>query len=147
MEGTERTAAEVAVDWLRKGFDAVREAGRRYISEAEERAAFDEYSQGVNRATAALVDVCNDKAAIAEALHEHWGVDLQEAEERVQWEMRVYAPARRLERFLVEKQHFTKAEAGRYLRENAVKIKLRHDPKLSTMKQERLYREIENTRA
>lgn len=143
MEGQGKTIGSVAMDWLSKGFDVIREGGRQYISEREEQAAFDEYRRGIDRAVAALTDVSQDKAAIAKALHAHWGVDYEEAEKRVQYEMRVNAPCRRLIRYLQDEMNYTEAEAKDYIRKSQAKILLNHEPKLSTMKAKDFYRELE----
>ena len=143
MTSSERTIGDIAADWTMKAFHAVQESGRQWLSEKEEQAAFEEYERGLNRAVAALSEVTNDKEAMAKALHRHWGVEISEAEDRVQWEMRVNAPARNLERFLQMELNFSKSEARSYMKEKMVRIRLKNDRRLSALKPKELYRELE----
>ena len=128
---------------LMRSFEVVRQCGRDYIDERERNAAFEQYCSDVEAAVGLPADVTNDRAVIIRVLREYWHIEGDDAEGLLHEEMRVRAPLRRLGRFLVEKRNYLPVEVERYLDDNRVKSRLRHESKLSTLTAEQLYREIE----
>lgn len=124
------------INGVREDFQAQR------TQEIQEAVDF-EFSRGLDRAVAALFEVTKDKSAIVPMLQKYWGIDIDEAEKRVQWEARTCAPIRGLERLLREKKNYTDEEAQRYIRESKVVSRLRQEPELSKMKPEQLYNELQ----
>lgn len=144
MDKQNETTEHPAAILLKGTFDAIREGGRRFVSEAEKQAALEEYVNRLDRAIAALVDVSNDKDAIVEAIQTHWDVSREEAKNRVFFEIRFNSPCRRLAHFLEDEKNYSPTEAEIYLKEKRVRTLLRQEPKLSTMKPKDLFRELEN---
>lgn len=128
---------------LMRGFEVVCQCGGDFIDERERSAAFAQYCSDVETAVGSLVDATNDRAVIIRLLREYWHIEGDEAEGLLHEEMRVHAPLRPLRRFLMERRNYLPVEAERYLEDNRVKSRLRHEAKLSTLTAEQLYREIE----
>lgn len=126
-----------------EAFEIVRDGAREYVDSRAEEAAYEEFERGLRRTLAVLSDVTEDREAMVAALQQHWGLSYEEASGCVHREMRVDAPCRRLERYLQTEKNYAQHEVSRYIRDNKVKLRLNHEPELSTMKPEKLYREIE----
>lgn len=134
-----RNALEIA-------FEATHESFVTFLEKREREAAFNEYVLGLERTVSALADVTNNQETMVAILQRYWGLDYSLAREYVHNELRLNAPCRRLERYLENEKNYSEAEAMRYIRENNVRIILRHEPDLSMRDCEELYLEIERRR-
>lgn len=134
------------VDGVKRAGAFLEETARGAVFDHEDRAVQEageyELYRDLRRLVAALVDVSNDKEAIAGSLRRHWGIDQDEAERLVRQEMREHLPIRRLMDYLKSEKNYSPLEAREFIGSSRLPERLKNEPALSTMRPEQLYKEL-----
>lgn len=116
------------------------------INQAGEAAFSDAIEIGITNTMAALYDADVDDDEIIRVLNKYWGINRDEAEERLIYEKR-QAAIRELERYL-KMQGFSAIEIKQFMKTNNASIKIRHSNELWKLrrKPEKLMKEVQDSK-
>lgn len=114
------------------------------INQAGEAAFSDAIEIGITNTMAALYDADVDDDEIIRVLNKYWGINRNEAEERLVYE-KSQAAIRELERYL-KMQGFSAIEINQFMKANNASTKIRHNNELwkLTRKPEKLMKAIQD---
>lgn len=104
------------------------------INQAGEEAFSDAIEVGISNTIAALYDADVDGEEIIRVLNKYWGINRDEAEERIIYEKK-QAAIRELERFL-KMQGFSAIEINQFMKSNKALIKIKHNNELWKLRRE-----------
>lgn len=116
------------------------------INQAGEAAFSDAIEIGITNTMAALYDADVDDSEIIRVLNKYWGIDRDEAEERLVFE-KSQAAIRELKWFL-KVQGFSVIEIDQFMRSNNASIKIRHNNELWKLrrKPEKLMKAVQDSK-
>lgn len=114
------------------------------INKAGEVAFSDAIEIGITNTIAALYDADVDTEKIFHVLNKYWGINRDEAEERLIYE-KSQAAIRELKHFL-KMQCYSAKEIDQFMKENRVSIKIRHNNELWKLRRnpEKLKQEVQD---
>ncbi|HHX60616.1 MAG TPA: hypothetical protein GX707_07875 [Epulopiscium sp.] len=118
--------------------DSINQAGGVAFSDAIE--------IGITNTMAALYDADVGKDEIIRVLNKYWGINKDEAEERIVYE-KSQAAIRELERYL-KMQGFTAIEINQFMKSNKASIKIRHNNELWKLRRtpEKLMKAVQDSK-
>ncbi|GEM_PF-1295476 len=116
------------------------------INQEGEEAFSDAIEIGISNTMAALYDAEVDDEEIIRALNKYWGINRDDAENRLIYEKR-QAAIRELEQFL-RMQGYSAIEIKQFMKSNKVSIKIRHSNELWKLrrKPEKLMKEVQEAK-
>lgn len=116
------------------------------INQAGEAAFSDAIEIGITNTMAALYDADVDDNEIIRVLNKYWGINRDEAENRLVYE-KCQAAIRELERYL-KMQGFSAIEINQFMKSNNASIKIRHSNELWKLrrKPEKLMKEVQGSK-
>ena len=133
--------------WGKKALNFLRETNGEIISKERDSAFAEAIEIGIESTVAALNEVSAktkfEDTVIYELLQKYWGIDRDEAIERLKAERIVEAPCRALKEYLKGKLGLDDMAIKEYMRLNLVRIHLRHHPEFCKYTPEKLKKEIE----
>lgn len=116
------------------------------ISQAGEAAFSDAIEIGITNTVAALYDSDVEDEEIIRVLNKYWGINRDEAEDRLIFE-KSQAAIRELERYL-KMQGFSSIDIKHFMKSNNVSVKIRHNNELWKLrhKPEKLMKEVQGSK-
>lgn len=143
-----KVTSEMVKEYLSRGAewagDALRDAYRRNIDEAEEAAFCEGIEIGISNTIKVLLEANIKDDQIIQLLNKYWGIVYDESVNRLAFEKQRMMVSELKEYMLL--QAWTNEAVDDYIRENRVSMKIRRNPKLMQYKgkPDKLMKAIEN---